>query len=145
MKKFKKLVASLLAVSSMALCVSGISANADEQLNDDLVSITTDDGVQARTVLTYNYTDITGITLVGSYKNTNANAHTIGLNTRPTRGTSGVIVYVKTSSGSIVASKTFPYYSSTSNLSVSIPGGTTYYIYVEPKDSVARGTVTLTE
>jgi hypothetical protein len=48
MKKFKKIMASLLAISSMTLCITGLSASADELITSDIAIV---DEVDANSVI----------------------------------------------------------------------------------------------
>lgn len=77
---------------------------------------------------------------VVSYHNDTSQAHILGVNTRPSSGTGGVYVSITTSDGLVVAHKTFPYFSSTSDLQYNTPASTIRRIYAAP--AVSGQTVT---
>lgn len=74
-------------------------------------------------------------TYIGELVNNSAKAKTLSVNTRPTAGTGGVNVKIATHDGTLKASKVFPYYTSTSDLTANFPAGAVRRIYVKPNTS----------
>lgn len=75
-----------------------------------------------------------------SATNDTASSKTLSCNTRPSSGTGGAHVKITKSNGTVVASKDFPFYVSTTDLTASVPSGNIRRIYVGP--SVSGQTVT---
>lgn len=73
-----------------------------------------------------------------SLANDTKSAKTISANTRPTSGTGGVVVKVTTSSGTVKASRLFPYQVSISDLVADFPSSSVRRIQVEPHSSGER-------
>lgn len=84
----------------------------------------------------------TGKTNIATVSNTNPYSVRLSVNTRPTTGQGGARITVQ-KGGSVVASKIFPYQTSTSDLTTIIPSGEVRVIYVAPYTSGQRiaGTV----
>jgi|GEM_PF-5357842 len=73
---------------------------------------------------------------VTKYVNSTGKTRTLNLHTRPSSGTGGAYVSVRSNNGvTVFAGKTFSYYTSTSALSVSVPNGVTRSIYIAPAQS----------
>ncbi len=78
-----------------------------------------------------------------SVTNDTANSKTLSCNTRPSSGTGGAHVKITKSDGTVVASKDFPFYVSTTDLTASVPSGNVRRIYVGPATSGQTVTGTL--
>lgn len=62
-------------------------------------------------------------------------ARTIHVNTRPSVGENGCRVQITMSNGTIVATKDFPYYTTTSDLTAAIGSGEMRRVYLQPVKS----------
>lgn len=67
--------------------------------------------------------------------NDTKNSKTLSCNTRPSSGTGGAHVKITMSDGTLIASKNFPFYVSTTALKAAVPSGTVRRIYVGPATS----------
>lgn len=76
-----------------------------------------------------NY-DTTSMTWVAAIGNNASYTRTLGCNTNPSSGQSGAYVEIRKSNGTVTASKTFPFYSSTTDLTDSVPSGEIRNFYV---------------
>ena len=83
------------------------------------------------------------VDLVTIYNDTSSN-RTLAVNTRPTVGTGGVIVYITKSDGTVLASKTFPYQVSVPDLEETVPSGVIRHIVLGPNSSGQNVQGTLT-
>lgn len=82
--------------------------------------------------------DTTATKNLVSLANDTKSAKTISANTRPINGTSGVVVNVIASNGTVKASRLFPYQVSISDLEASFPSSSVRRIQVEPHRSGER-------
>ena len=81
----------------------------------------------------WTYIDQTGNPFASSAK--------ISCNTRPQSGTGGIRVGICDSTGNAYTSKTFPYYTSTTDLSFTMAAGQTAYFYGESVTGTVSGTL----
>lgn len=70
-----------------------------------------------------------------SVGNDTASAYTLRVNTQPSSGRGGAYVSIKKSNGTVVTSKTFPFYTTVSDLTSSVPSGSIRRIYIKPATS----------
>ena len=78
-----------------------------------------------------SYNTSSSVYLVGMVNDTSDSA-TIYANTRPSAGTGGAVVTIRKSDLTYVTSKLFPYYTSVSDLTASVPSGELRRIYIRP-------------
>ena len=112
---FKKKVILLVSVCAI-ICISSVGV------------------VTASTTGTKTY-NTTSLTHLVSVSNDTSGSLTLAANTQPAVGTGGVKVSIRKSNGATVASKTFPYYTTTSDLTATVPSGEIRRIYVTPATS----------
>ncbi|MGN0428538.1 MAG: hypothetical protein ACI4E2_00540 [Acetatifactor sp.] len=75
---------------------------------------------------------------VAEVTNVDSSAVTLSLNTNPTSGQYGVRVNVTTTSGAVVASRDFPFYTSIPSLTTTIPSKETREVWVGPVSAGQR-------